>query len=183
MFSGKTEGLIERMVRAKIAGWPPLAFKPQIDDRGEGLKKIKGKAGSEFPAIPIRDPLEILEKTSDEARIIGIDEVQFLGPAIVEVVRRLSQAGRRVVVAGLPTDFRGEPFGSMPQLMAIAHKLEQFTAVCTYKDGLGEICGMEATQTQRLINGKPAAYNDPIIFVGGSEAYEARCRRHHFVPR
>jgi len=183
MFSGKTEGLIDGLVRARIAGLPPLAFKPAIDNRGEGSTVIKGKAGSEFPAISIREPKEILKAVGKETRVVGIDEAQFLSPAIVEVVRQLSQTGKRVVVAGLPADFRGEPFGPMPDLMAIAHKLIQFTAVCTFRNGEDEICGSEATQTQRLIGGKPAGYDDPIVLVGGSEAYEARCRKHHFVPR
>jgi thymidine kinase len=188
MFSGKTEWLIRELVWAKFQRKKSVAFKPGIDDRGEGLGLIKGKRVGEFPAISVENPDGIeqmilaLEKTKKIIRVVGIDEAQFFGSAIVEVVERLSNMGKRVVVAGLPTDFRGEPFGSIPALIAIADKHVQLTAVCTHRDGRGRTCGAEARRTQRLIDGKPAAYDDPIILVGGSEAYEARCRRHHEVP-
>lgn len=107
---------------------------------------------------------------------MGIDEAQFFDDGIVEVANQLADQGKRVIVTGLDTDFRGEPFGCMPVMIAMADKVEKLNAICM-------VCGEAATRTQRLVNGKPANYHDPIVIVGASEMYEARCRRHHEVPR
>jgi thymidine kinase len=183
MFSGKTEGMIDAMVRAQIGKQKVQVFKPIIDNRGEGLNKVRGKAGSEFPATPVHKAEEILAKMEPNVDVVGIDEAQFLNSKIIGVVRELSRLQKKVVVAGLPADFRGEPFGSMPELMAISHTLMRCLAVCTFIEVDGEMCRADATQTQRIVNGKPAKYGDPIVLVGAEEAYEARCRKHHFVPR
>jgi thymidine kinase len=107
---------------------------------------------------------------------VVIDEVQFFDEEIVSLVQQLATRGLRVIMAGLDMDFRGEPFGQMPALMAIAEEVTKLHAICM-------VCGEEACRTQRLVNGKPANYHDPVILVGAQEAYEARCREHHEVPR
>jgi thymidine kinase len=108
--------------------------------------------------------------------VVGIDEAQFMDAEVVEVARELAGRGVRVLIAGLDTDFRGEPFGSMPVLMSEAEKVDKLHAICM-------VCGDDASRTQRLVNGKPARYDDPIVIVGASEMYEARCRLHHEIPR
>ena len=108
--------------------------------------------------------------------VIGIDEAQFFEPDLVDLVKEFANDGIRVIIAGLDTDFRGEPFGSMPVLMAIAERVDKIHAICM-------VCGEFASCTQRLVNGKPARYDDPVIIVGAAELYEARCRRHHQVPK
>lgn len=186
MFSGKTAAMAAALsIEQEVLQRKVQAFKPIIDDRGEGLAKIRSKNGLEFPATPIHSPEEILEKLYEGVQMVGIDEGQFLASGIVAVVRELAQGrGIKVAIAGLPTDFRGEPFGMMPILLAIAQKRIEFKAICTHRDGSdGDICGNDATQTQRLIDGKPAKYDDPIVLVGADNCYEARCFRHHFVPR
>jgi thymidine kinase len=110
-----------------------------------------------------------------DTTVVGIDEAQFFDMEIAEVVARLADDGKRVICAGLDLDFRGEPFGPMPRLLAIAERVDKLTAICV-------VSGEPATRTQRIINGKPASYNDPIILVGATESYEARSRRHHIVP-
>jgi thymidine kinase len=111
-----------------------------------------------------------------DTTVIGIDEAQFFDPEVVEVARALAEKGIRVLVAGLDMDFRGEPFGPMPLLMSVAEHVDKLHAICM-------VCGDEASRTQRLVNGKPARYDDPVVIVGASELYEARCRIHHEVPR
>jgi thymidine kinase len=108
--------------------------------------------------------------------VVGIDEVQFFDPGIVGVARELVLGGRRVICAGLDLDFRGEPFGPVPTLLALAERVDKLEAICV-------VCGESATRTQRIVNGVPADYDDPIIVIGAQEAYEARCRTCHTVPR
>lgn len=108
--------------------------------------------------------------------VVGIDEAQFFDEGIVNVVQKISREGKRVILAGLDMNFRGEPFGSMPILMAIADEVLKLHAICT-------ICGEEATMTQRLVDGRPAKYDDPLIVIGASEKYEARCKEHHYIDR
>ncbi|MGB9880674.1 MAG: thymidine kinase, partial [Anaerolineae bacterium] len=133
-------------------------------------------AGTAFDAIPIEKASDILKHLDPDTTVIGIDEAQFFDEAIVTLVQELANRGIRVIVAGLDTDFRGEPFGYMPILMAQAERVDKLQAICM-------VCGEPACRTQRLVNGKPAHYNDPVIIVGASELYEARCRKHHVVPR
>jgi thymidine kinase len=133
-------------------------------------------AGMAFDAIPVRDAVEILSSLAPDTTVVGIDEAQFMSAEIMNVVDELVERGVRVIVAGLDMDFRGEPFGMMPFLMAKAERVEKLRAICM-------VCGESASRTQRLVNGSPARYDDPVVIVGASEMYEARCRQHHKVPR
>ncbi len=175
MFSGKTDELIRRLRRATIARQKVQVFKPVIDQR-YGNEQVTSHAGTAFDAIPIQKASDILQYLDPETTVVGIDEAQFFDEEIVTLVQDLANRGIRVIVAGLDTDFRGEPFGCMPVLMAQAERVDKLQAICM-------VCGEPACRTQRLVNGKPAHYNDPVIIVGASELYEARCRKHHIVPR
>ncbi|MCS7251377.1 MAG: thymidine kinase [Anaerolineae bacterium] len=175
MFSGKTEELIRRLRRAQIARQPIQVFKPVIDTR-YGVERVRSHNGMDIEAIPVPNARAILEHLRPETTVVGIDEAQFFDWEIADVVQELADRGIRVIVAGLDMDFRGEPFGPMPLLMAQAEQIDKLHAICV-------VCGSPATRTQRLINGRPARYDDPVILVGGSETYEARCRCCHLVPR
>jgi thymidine kinase len=175
MFSGKTDELIRRLRRATIARQKVQVFKPALDVR-YAVGKVTSHAGTEFGAIPVDKADEIRRRLDDRATVIAIDEAQFFDSEITEIVDELAAQGLRVVVAGLDTDFRGEPFGPMPVLMARAERVDKLQAICM-------VCGEPACRTQRLVNGKPARYDDPIVIVGAAELYEARCRQHHEVPR
>jgi len=175
MFSGKTDELIRRLVRATIAKQKVQVFKPAIDVR-YAVEKVTSHAGSDYDAIPVQKAAEIREKIEPETTVIGIDEAQFFDPEVVQVAEELATRGIRVLVAGLDTDFRGEPFGPMPVLMSMAEHVDKLHAICM-------VCGDEASRTQRLVNGRPARFDDPVVIVGASEMYEARCREHHEVPR
>lgn len=175
MFSGKTDELIRRLVRATIAKQKVQVFKPAIDVR-YAVEKVTSHAGSDYDAIPVQKAAEIREKIEPDTTVIGIDEAQFFDPEVVQVAEELATRGIRVLVAGLDTDFRGEPFGPMPVLMSMAEHVDKLHAICM-------VCGDEASRTQRLVNGRPARVDDPVVIVGASEMYEARCREHHEVPR
>jgi len=175
MFSGKTEEMIRRLRRALIAKQKVQVFKPNIDMRYDA-QKVTSHAGIDFEAIPIANSQELLQKIRDDTTVVGIDEAQFLDDGIIDVIEQIVQRGVRVIVTGLDLDFRGEPFGCMPILMAKAEKVDKVQAICM-------VCGEPATRTQRLVDGKPAHYNDPIVIVGAAEMYEARCRKHHIVPK
>ncbi len=175
MFCGKTDELIRRLRRAIIARQKVQVFKPAIDNR-YAVEKVKSHAGSEYEAVPIQNARQLLEKLSPDTTVVGIDEAQFFDDEIIPVAQQLADDGLRVIVAGLDTDFRGEPFGPMPVLMAKAEILDKLHAICM-------ICGEQASRTQRLVNGSPARYDDPVVIVGAAEMYEARCRMHHEVPR
>ena len=175
MFSGKSEELIRRMKRAVIARRTVQVFKPAIDDRFDS-ELVRSHDGDSFVARPVRSSDEIAPLLSAETSVVGVDEVQFFDPGIVDVVRDLVAGGRRVICAGLDLDFRGEPFGPVPTLLALAERVDKLEAICV-------VCGESATRTQRIVNGVPADYDDPIIVIGAQEAYEARCRACHTVPR
>ena len=175
MFCGKTEELIRRLRRARIAKQKVQVFKPAIDNRYTE-EKVTSHSGLDVDANPVVSPDEILEKLDPDTTVVGIDEVQFFDPGIVDVVMNLANQGVRVIVTGLDMDFRGEPFGCMPQLMARAERVDKLHAICM-------VCGGLASRTQRLVDGEPAHFNDPVIVVGAQELYEARCREHHVVPR
>jgi thymidine kinase len=175
MFSGKTDELIRRLVRATIAKQKVQVFKPAIDIR-YSAEKVTSHAGSTFDAIPVEKAADIRARIDKDTTVIGIDEAQFLDGEVVGITRELAERGVRVLIAGLDTDFRGEPFGAIPILMAEAEHVSKLHAICM-------VCGDEASRTQRLVNGQPARYDDPVVIVGASELYEARCRRHHEVPR
>jgi len=139
-------------------------------------EKVTSHAGIDFEAIPVNDSKELVNKIDPAATVIGIDEAQFFDNAIIDVIDQLANKGLRVIVTGLDMDFRGEPFGCIPILMSKAEQVDKLHAICM-------VCGGSATRTQRLVNGKPAHYDDPIVIVGASEMYEARCRTHHEVPK
>lgn len=173
MFAGKTEELIRRINVLMFAKKNIKVFKPAIDNR-YSESKIVSHAGSSAESIVVKDSKDILKYIDDTVDVIAIDEVQFFDQDIIAITEHLAKLGKRVMVAGLDTDFRGEPFGVMPKLITTAEFVTKLTAVCT-------ICGAPATRTQRLVNGKPASYFDPIILVGAAESYEARCRHCHEV--
>ena len=175
MFSGKTDELIRRLRRATIARQKVQVFKPIIDDR-YAVEKVTSHAGNNYVAIPIQSASELKKRLDSDTTVVAIDEAQFFNEDIIPLVRQLADIGIRVIVAGLDTDFRGEPFGPMPMLMALAERVEKLQAICM-------VCGEPACRTQRLVNGVPARYDDPVVIVGAAEMYEARCRTHHEVPK
>jgi thymidine kinase len=139
------------------------------------VEKVRSHDGGHWEATPVADAKEILALVEPDTQVVAIDEAQFFDWTIAEVCNRLADEGKRVIVAGLDMDFRGEPFGPIPVLMAQAEEVDKLRAICV-------VCGAPASRSQRLINGKPASYDDPVILVGASEKYEARCRRCHVVP-
>jgi len=175
MFSGKSEDLIRRVRRAQYAKQKIVVFKPEIDDR-YSEEEVVSHNGTTVIAYPVASSSHIESFVTDAYDVIAIDEAQFFDDGIIEVVMKLADRGFQVIIAGLDQDFRGEPFGPMPHLMAVAEHVTKLHAVCT-------VCGSSASRTQRLINGTPAGYDDPVILVGAAEAYEARCRQHHQVPQ
>ena len=175
MFSGKTEELLRRIRRAEIARRRVQIFKPHIDAR-YGLQRVASHNGvAREDVVVVATAAAILEQLQAETNVVAIDEIQFFDWSVADICTKLADAGRRVIAAGLDQDFRGEPFGPMPLLMALAERVDKLQAICV-------CCGAPASRTQRLIDGRPARYDDPIILVGGSESYEARCRQCHEVP-
>jgi len=173
MFSGKTEELIRRLRRAVIARQTVQVYKPLIDTRYHE-ERVTSHNGINFEARPVASAAEILNHIKPETNVVAVDEVQFFDPMIVQVCDQLADEGKRVICAGLDTDFRGEPFGPIPDLMARAESVDKLHAICV-------VCGEDASRTQRLIDGEPAAFDDPIVLVGADEVYEARCRFCHEV--
>jgi thymidine kinase len=176
MFSGKSEELIRRVRRATIARRKVQVFKSHLDARYAGLYSVSSHDGREFEASPVDSAAEIFRLVRPDTEIIAIDEAQFLDSQIISVVTSLAARGVRVILAGTDTDFRGEPFGPMGELMAVAEMVDKLQAICV-------ICGDPACRNQRLIDGKPARYDSPTIMIGGRESYQARCRHCHSVPR
>lgn len=173
MFAGKTEELIRRINVLSYARKNILVFKPKIDDR-YSTTEIASHAGSKVPCIVISEAKEILNHVNYDTDVVAIDEIQFFDEDVVDICEYLADSGLRVMVAGLDKDFRGEPFGVLPDLLTRAEFVTKLTAVCAK-------CGAPATRTQRIINGKPASFNDPIVLVGAKEAYEPRCRHCHEI--
>ncbi len=175
MFSGKTEELLRRVRRAEIARKKVQLFKPTIDNR-YGLVRVASHDGvAREDAVVVCDAEDILRRLDVDTEVVAVDEVQFFDNSIADVCDHLADRGLRVIAAGLDQDFRGEPFGPMPLLLARAERVDKLHAICV-------ACGASASRTQRLIDGRPARYDDPVILVGGSESYEARCRNCHEVP-
>lgn len=175
MFSGKTEELLRRIRRAEIARRRIQIFKPRLDNR-YGLERVASHNGvAREDAVVVENAEEILGLVHPETEVVAIDEIQFFDWTIADVCSALADQGKRVIAAGLDQDFRAEPFGPMPLLMALAEEVDKLHAICV-------VCGASASRTQRLIDGRPARYDDPVILVGGSESYEARCRACHEVP-
>lgn len=175
MFSGKSEELIKRVRRAQFAKKTVAVFKPALDNR-YSEQEVVSHNGTSVMAKAVQRATDILEHVSADDDVVAIDEAQFFDDDLIAVSQQLANAGHVVILAGLDQDFRGEPFGPMPTLLAIAEHITKLQAVCAS-------CGAPASRTQRLINGAPAGYDDPIILVGASEAYEPRCRHHHQVPK
>jgi len=175
MFSGKSEELMRRVRRAIIARKRVQVFKSHLDDRYGGIQIISSHDGASVEAIPISASVEVAEKVEPDVQVVAVDEVQFLDDGIVEVANLLADRGVRVILAGTDMDFRGEPFGPLGHLLAVAERIDKLHAICVQ-------CGELATRNQRLLDGKPAVAEGPTIQVGGSESYEARCRRCHLVP-
>lgn len=173
MFSGKSEELIRRIRRAQIARQRVQVFKHSLDDRYTP-GAVASHDGGRVEAIPITRSSELLELLAPDLDVVAIDEVQFLDDEIIPIALQLADRGLRVILAGLDLDFRGEPFGAVPRLMALAEQVVKLQAICM-------VCGGPASRTQRLIGGEPAHYRDPVILVGERDVYEARCRAHHVV--
>ena len=176
MFSGKSEELIRRVRRAIIARRAVQVFKSHLDARYAGLFHVTSHDGREVEAVPVDTAAEIFRQVRSDTEIVAIDEAQFLDEEIVTVVTALAERGVRVILAGTDSDFRGEPFGAMGSLMAVAEEVTKLRAICV-------VCGELACRNQRLVDGKPARWDSPIVMVGGHESYEARCRHCHRVPR
>ncbi len=174
MYCGKSEELIRRIRRAKIARQEVQVFKPMIDNRYHKANVVSHN-GEQVEAISIDHPDQILERLNPDIDVVAIDEIQFFDDRIVDICEQMANDGIRVIVAGLDRDFRGEAFGPMPKLLTYAEYIDKLHAICIK-------CGNPASRTQRLINGEPAQYNEPVILVGAKEVYEARCRGCHEVP-
>lgn len=174
MYCGKTEELIRRIKRAEIARQQVQVFKPIIDIR-YSPEDVSSHAGTRYRAIRANGSESIWRLADEATEVVAIDEVQFFDEGIVEVIQALANAGKRVICSGLDMDFRGEPFGLMPRLLALAEHVEKLTAICVK-------CNAPATRSQRLINGEPAEWDDPVILVGAHDSYEPRCRSCHVVP-
>lgn len=169
MFAGKSEEFIRRLRRADIANQKTLIFKPILDTRADD--EVTSHNGNRLKAIPLADPKDILTFPDLAMHdVIAIDEAQFFSADIVPVIRTLVAMGKRVIIAGLDLDYRSEPFGPMPLILALADSVTKLQAICI-------VCGEDACRSQRIINGKPARYDDPIIMVGAEEAYQARCKK------
>jgi thymidine kinase len=173
MFAGKSEELIRRIKRLEYAKKKTLVFKPAIDNR-YSADEVVSHSNLKAKSIAIKESKDILDYVDSSTFAIAVDEVQFLDKEILAIAQKLALKGIRVILGGLDTDFRGEPFPITAALMTIAEDVLKLTAICV-------VCGAPATKTQRIINGRPAQYSDPIIKVGASEAYEPRCRHCHQV--
>jgi thymidine kinase len=175
MYSGKSEELIRRIRRTKIAKQKVQVFKPEIDTRYH-KDDVVSHCGAKEEAVPVKDSAEILELLDMDTQVVAIDEVQFFDKGIINVITDLADNNKRVICAGLDMDFKGVPFGPIPALLAVAEFVDKIQAICV-------VCGNPATRTQRLINGRPARYDDPIVLIGALESYEARCRKCHIIPK
>ncbi|MDZ4673818.1 MAG: thymidine kinase [Gemmatimonadota bacterium] len=176
MFSGKSEELIRRVRRALIARRRVQVFKSHLDARYAGVYRISSHDGRTIESEPVDSAAEIYRNVRPDSQLVAIDEAQFLDDAVVDVATALAKRGVRVILAGTDTDFRGVPFGAMAALMAVAEEVTKLRAICV-------VCGELACRNQRLVDGHPAPWNAPVIQIGGSESYEARCRHCHEVPQ
>ncbi|OGF01465.1 MAG: thymidine kinase [Candidatus Edwardsbacteria bacterium RIFOXYD12_FULL_50_11] len=174
MFSGKTEELIRRLKRATYARQKVQIFKHSFDTRYDELC-ITTHYGLKLPTVTCLTAGDIIGAVDNKIQVVGIDEVQFYGDDIIPAIEEIAHQDIRVIISGLDMDFRGEPFGPMPQLLTLAEKVDKLSAICS-------ICGEPATRTQRLLDGHPAPYDSEVVSVGSAEKYEARCRKCHIVP-
>lgn len=174
MFSGKSEELIRRLRRAEFARLVVQVFKHSLDGERSSINHLHAHSGATIASYAVSSADAILQSLAQGVQVVGIDEIQFFDNDIISVVLMLIDQGKRVIVAGLDVDFRTYPFGSMPALMAIADDVLKLKAVCM-------VCGDDARFTQRLVNGRPAHKNDPIVLIGAQECYQARCRQCHEI--
>jgi thymidine kinase len=176
MFSGKSEELIRRLRRAKVARKQVIAFKHRVDSR-TAVEYVDSHDGSKIDAHLIDDPQLLFDLANQDAiEVVGVDEIHFFPRTIIATLCELINNGKRIIVAGLDLNFRGEPFDPMPILLAIADEVTKLRAVCL-------LCGQDAHYTQRLVNGQPAQYQDPLIMIGTHEAYQARCRNCYIIDK
>jgi thymidine kinase len=175
MFSGKSEELMRRVRRAMIAKKRVQVFKSHLDARYAGLFAVSSHDRRTVEAVPVDSAAQLVQRLDPTAQVVAVDEAQFLDDGVIAAATALAERGRRVILAGLDTDFRGEPFGPMPHLMAVAEVVDKLHAICV-------LCGAPASRNQRLIQGRPASYDSPTIMVGATDSYEARCRACHEVP-
>jgi len=175
MFAGKTEELLRRVKRLEYAKKNIVVFKPLMDDR-YAENEVVSHNDTRTRSVNISLAKEIFDYVDKETQVVAIDEIQFLDDEAAKICEHLASLGVRVIVSGLDKEFRGEPFSFMPKLLAMAEYVTKLTAICVK-------CGAPATRTQRIVNGKPAKYNDPIVLIGAEESYEARCRSCHKVYR
>ena len=175
MFAGKTEELLRRVKRLEYAKKNIVVFKPLMDDR-YAENEVVSHNQNRTRSVNISRAAQIFDYIDSNTQVVAVDEIQFLDEEAVKIIDYLAGTGIRVIVSGLDKDFRGEPFSFMPKLLSIAEYVTKLTAICVK-------CGDPATRTQRIVNGKPAKYNDPIVLIGAEESYEARCRKCHKVYR
>ncbi|MBN1177633.1 MAG: thymidine kinase [Anaerolineae bacterium] len=173
MFCGKTEELIRRIRRARIARQKVQVFKHSLDAR-YAEREVASHNGLQWEALPVESTQQLRQLIEPDTTVVAVDEGQFFDDGLLDLCKALAEQGVRVIVAGLDMDFRGEPFGPIPQLLAQAEVVDKLQAICV-------VCGGPASHTQRLIDGRPAAYDDPVIMVGANEVYQARCRGCHQV--
>jgi len=186
MFCAKSDSLLRELRKYDIAGVSTLLIKPILDIR-YSANEVVTHDGLSKTALPIGTTYEAFMKIEEELNsvyVIGIDEFQFFenSKELVLKIRKLSMR-KRVILASLNLNFRGEPWDITKEIEPYADSIVTLTAICTHKDSKGKICGEDATRTQRLTpEGKPAPYNSPLVVIGGKDIYEARCKRHHIVP-
>ena len=181
MSSGKTDELLRLLRRAEVARRRILLVRPEIDDRTPG-EFAESRSKARYPSVLVnpKEPSGILALARErDADMVGIEEGQFFDTQLVDIALALRDSGRHVIASGLNLDFAGRPFGPMPILLAHADAVTMLTAICV-------VCGDPATRTQRLVGGRPAAIDDPLVVIGGfddaaAETYEARCHRHHEI--
>lgn len=173
MFSGKSDELIRRLRRCEYAKLQVQVFKHNLDTRVT-IEHVRAHNGSMIKATPVSNAELLLTYIAPDTEIVGIDEIQFFDKNIIEAILQLVQAGKRVIAAGLDLDFRGIPFGPIPVLMAVADKVTKLKAICMR-------CGQDSHFTQRLVNNKPAKFNDPIVLIGAEDCYESRCRKCYII--
>jgi thymidine kinase len=182
MFSGKTEELLRLLRRASVGGRSVLLVRPAVDTR-TASEIAESRSGTSYACTTVAKPADVLAAVAaSPCEVVAIDEAEMFDTSLADVVARLAADDYEVIVSGLDTDFAGRPFGAMPTMLALADSVAKLTAICTFPG-----CGAEATRTQRLVNNQPAAIDDPLIVIGGTEdrrepdRYEARCRTHHRV--